>query len=137
MILVDTSIWIDHLRVGDGTLARLLSDGRVLGHPFVLGELAVGNLRQRDLVLTDMRDLPLATLATDWETLEFIGRHSLFARGISYVDAHLLASVRLTPSAALWTRDRRLHDAADRLGVAMRPDTRNPVHRCPGECWGS
>ena len=85
-----------------------------------MGEVALGNPPQRDLVLAAMRDLPRAAVATEWETLDFIARHRLFGRGIGYVDAHLLASVRLTPSAALWTRDKRLRDVAEGVGVAMR-----------------
>lgn len=119
MILVDTSIWIDHLRTADERLTKLLYGGEVLAHPFVIGEIAVGNLAQRDAILADMLDLPKAIVATEWEALDFIGRHRLFGLGIGYVDAHLLASARLTPDAALWTRDRRLRAVAERLGVAM------------------
>ncbi len=82
----------------------------------------MGGLRRRDLILAAMRRLPQATVATDQEALDFIGRHRLFGIGIGYIDAHLLAAVRLTPDAVLWTRDKRLHDAAERLGVAMRSD---------------
>jgi predicted nucleic acid-binding protein len=118
MILVDTSVWVDHLRASDKTLAQLLDAGTVLVHPFVTGELALGNLRQRDLVLGALRDLPQASVATDQEVLHFIGRQALFGLGIGYVDAHLLAAVRLAEGAALWTRDQRLHSVADRLGLA-------------------
>ncbi len=119
MILADSSIWIDHLRAGDDRLAALLNAGRVLAHPFVIGELALGQLRQRDLVLGALRDLPQAVVAKDDEVLGFIGRTALFGLGIGYVDAHLLAAVRLTPDATLWTRDRRLHAAAERLSLAV------------------
>ena len=119
MILVDTSVWIDHLRAGDDALANFLNTGRVLAHPFVTGELALGNLRQRDLVLDALSDLPQARIATDKEVLHFIEQHTLFGLGIGYVDAHLLAAVRLTAGALLWTRDKRLHEVADRLGSAM------------------
>ncbi len=119
MILVDTSVWIDHLRRGDRALAGLLDTTRVLVHPFVIGELALGNLRQRDLVLSVLSDLPHASIATDAEVLHFIDRHALFGRGIGYVDVHLLAAVRLTAGAALWTHDRRLHAVAAQLGLAM------------------
>ena len=118
MILVDTSIWVDHLRAGDKVLAGLLDAGSVLAHAFVIGELALGNLRQRDLVLTTIRDLPQAGVASDGEMLHFIGRYALFGLGIGYVDAHLLAAVRLTAGAALWTRDKRLLAVAQRLGLA-------------------
>ena len=118
MILVDTSVWVDHLRARDATLVGLLDAGAVLGHPFVLGELALGSLRQRRLVLTALEDLPQASVATDPEVLSFVERQQLYGFGIGYVDAHLLAAARLTPGASLWTRDRRLHEAALRLGVA-------------------
>lgn len=122
MILVDTSIWIDHLRAADERLIELLGNDEVLGHPYVIGEIALGNSPQRDAVLADILDLPKAAVATEWEMLDFISRHRLFGLGIGYVDAHLLASARLTPDAALWTHDKRLYAAAERLGVAMAPD---------------
>ncbi|HWF95361.1 MAG TPA: type II toxin-antitoxin system VapC family toxin [Xanthobacteraceae bacterium] len=117
MILVDTSVWVDHLRAGSQALVELLEAGKVLSHPFVLGELALGNLRQRNIVLDTMLNLPQAGVATDDEVLQFIGSHRLFECGIGYVDVHLLAAVRLTAGAALWTRDKRLHGAAERLGL--------------------
>ena len=119
MVLVDTSVWVDHLRNRDATLTALLETGRVLGHPFVVGELAMGNLRQRERILAALQDLPQAGVATDRETLHFIERHRLFGAGIGYVDAHLLASVRLSPGASLWTRDKRLHEVAAGLGMAL------------------
>jgi predicted nucleic acid-binding protein len=118
VILADTSVWVDHLRTGDAALARLLDQGEVLGHPFVIGELALGNLRQREVVLDALGNLPQATVATDSEVLRFIADHGLAGRGIGYVDAHLLAAVRLTSAALLWTRDKRLLAAARRLGLA-------------------
>jgi predicted nucleic acid-binding protein len=121
VILVDTSVWVDHLRATDETLAGLLEAGKVLAHPFVIGELALGNLTQRDLMLRTLQDLPQTSLATDREVLHFVDRHRLFGLGIGYVDAHLLAAVRLNAGVALWTRDRRLRRAADRLGLAMAP----------------
>jgi predicted nucleic acid-binding protein len=117
VILVDTSIWVDHLRSGNAGLARLLEKGQVLVHPFVIGEMALGNLKHRDVVLGAMHDLPHANVATDSEVLHFIDREVLFGRGIGYVDAHLLASIRLTPGTSLWTRDKRLHAVADQIGV--------------------
>lgn len=119
MILVDTSVWIDHLRTNDKSLSTLLDAGRVLAHPFVTGELALGNLRQRTIILDALSDLPQAKVATDGEVRHFIDAHALFGRGIGYVDAHLLATVRLTAGAALWTRDKRLRGVADRLKLAM------------------
>ncbi len=118
MILVDTSIWVDHLRKGDETLAGLLDSGEILSHPFVIGELALGNLKQRSLILATLHDLPRAVSATDTEVLHFIDRHVLFGLGIGYVDAHLLAATRLTAGATLWTRDKPLLSAAGRLGLA-------------------
>ena len=118
MILVDTSIWIDHLRAGDETLVRLLDVGRVLAHPFVTGELALGNLRNRDAVLGALQDLPQTYVATETEVLRFIGEKALFGIGIGYIDAHLLAATLLTPGSRLWTRDKRLLTASARLGVA-------------------
>lgn len=118
MILADTSIWIDHLNRNDHELTRWLEAGTILAHPFVIGELALGNLRQRALILDALRDLPQAIVATDDEVMNFIERHSLAGRGIGYVDAHLLASTRLTRDARLWTRDRRLSTLADGLGLS-------------------
>ena len=122
MILVDTSVWVDHLRAKDKALASLLHAGQALAHPFVVGELALGTLRQRAPILAALQGLPQATVATDWETLQFIERNYLLGAGIGYVDAHLLAAVRLTPGAILWTRDKRMR-AAGRLGLAADPPT--------------
>ena len=118
MILADTSVWVDHLRAVDETLAGLLDRGVILAHPFLTGELALGSLRQRDLILGAFQDLPQTRVATEDEVLRFIDRHGLFGLGIGYVDAHLLAAVRLTAGATLWTRDKRLHGIADRFGLA-------------------
>ena len=118
MILVDTSVWVDHLRSGDDALATLLDAAGVLMHPFVLGELACGNLRNRKEVLGLLKDLPQATAARDDEVLFFIERQALMGRGIGYVDAHLLAAASLGGSARLWTRDKRLHAVAQGLGLA-------------------
>jgi len=118
VILVDSSVWVDHLRAGDVALERLLVNGDVLAHPFVIGELALGNLRQRDLVLDALGQLPRTVVASDEEVLRFISGLRLFGRGIGYVDAHLLAAARLTPDARLWTRDRRLRTVAADLGLA-------------------
>ena len=122
MILVDTSVWIDHLRTGDTELAALLNDCRVLMHPFVLGELACGNLRNREQVLRLLRGLPGMTVATHDEVLYFIERHAVMGRGIGYVDAHLLAAVALVGLARLWTWDKRLHRVADSLALAYGED---------------
>ena len=121
MILADTSVWVHHLRAADKTLIELLEGGRVLGHPFVIGELALGNLRRRNLFLDTLHDLPSVSVATNDEVLQLIDSHSLHGTGIGLVDAHLLASVRLTPGAALWTRDKPLQRVARKLGVEWRP----------------
>lgn len=118
MILVDTSIWIDHWRSGNERLTRLLEASQVLVHPFVVGELALGNLLHRQQVLNALQDLPQATSATDVEVLGFIDQAALAGSGIGYIDAHLLAAVRLTAGAQLWTRDKRLLEAGVRLGLA-------------------
>ena len=118
MILVDTSIWIEHLRSASAILTKLLVDGEVLGHPFVLGELALGNLRQRDEIMLVLRRLPQAISASHQEVLQFVDREALFGRGIGYVDAHLLAAARLTVGTRLWTRDRRLQAVAVQLDLA-------------------
>jgi hypothetical protein len=118
LILVDTSVWIDHLRQGDAILADGLEHGRALTHPFVVGELATVNLRQREVILHALRGLPRAVVAQDHEVLEFIERETLFGGGLGYIDVHLLASVRLTPGALLLTRDKRLNAAAARMSVA-------------------
>jgi predicted nucleic acid-binding protein len=119
VILADTSVWVDHLRAGDKSLAALLDAGMVLAHPFVIGELALGNLRQREIVLKALADLPHASVATDAEVLHFIERHALSGRGIGYIDAHLLAAVKLTAGAELRTNDKRLHRIAVQLGLAI------------------
>ncbi|MCO5144710.1 MAG: type II toxin-antitoxin system VapC family toxin [Aquamicrobium sp.] len=117
MILVDTSVWIDHLRGGEAELARLLEAGLAATHPLVVGELAMGNLRARDSILALLGNLPQAVVAGDEEVLAYVARHRLFGIGIGYADAHLLAATQLTAGASLWTRDRRLREAAGRLGV--------------------
>ncbi len=120
MILVDTSIWIDHFRRQNTVLTDLLAGRLVLTHPLVIGELAMGTIKQRDVVLGRMERLRQATVASDREMLRFIGQHMLFGLGIGYLDAHLLAAARLTHGASLWTRDKRLDAAAQRLSVAAR-----------------
>jgi hypothetical protein len=127
MILVDTSVWVDHLRASDEMLASSLDAAMVLTHPFIIGELALGNLRRRETVLSALSDLPSAIVATDAEVLHFIDRHTLFGRRIGYIDIHLLAAARLTTGAKLWTRDKRLHGIALQLDLAMIPQQ----HRGP------
>lgn len=99
-------------------LADLLAQRRVLSHPFVIGELAMGSLKDREQFIADLWELPMAQTADDREILLFIERFKIYARGLGYVDAHLLASTRLTPEASLWTRDQRFHTVAEEIGVA-------------------
>ncbi len=119
MILVDTSVWIDHLRTGDERLADLLNRCQVVMHPFVIGELACGNLRKRGEVLRLLNDLPQATVASQDEVLHLIKHKKLMGLGIGFIDAHLLASAALTDAAVIWTRDKRLQKAAAKLKLAV------------------
>ena len=118
MILVDTSVWIDHLRKGNALLNTLLLNSAVLVHPFVIGELACGNLHNRSRILNLLGDLPASKVADDQEVLFFIEHNDLMGHGIGYVDAHLLASVSLSNPSRLWTVDRKLKDVAINLGLA-------------------
>ena len=117
MVLVDSSVWIEHLRNGNATLQGLLLNLQVQIHPFVLGELALGSLRNRASILDALSNLPRVLQAQDAEVLQFIENQKLYGVGIGYVDAHLLASVALTPGATLWTRDKKLCTVAKRLGL--------------------
>ncbi|MGH3979470.1 MAG: type II toxin-antitoxin system VapC family toxin [Pseudonocardiaceae bacterium] len=121
MILVDTSIWIDHLRSGNPSLARLLGSSAVVAHPWVTGELALGNLSRREEVIGLLRGLPQAMVAENDEVLRLIEQDVLYGAGIGYVDAQLLAATRLTPDTTLWTRDKRLSAVAARLGLDFQP----------------
>jgi predicted nucleic acid-binding protein len=117
MILVDTSVWIDHINASDPMLVSLLAEARVLAHPYVIGEISLGSLRDRDVVLGALLDLPRAPTATPEETFYLIEREGLFNRGIGYVDTSLLASARLCPGVTIWTRDKRLKKVADELNL--------------------
>jgi hypothetical protein len=119
MILADTSVWIDHLRQGDADLARLLNECQVLAHPFVIGELALGSLQNRKIILDTLANLPQVFPASHDEVLHFIESQALFGKGIGFIDAHLLAAVKLTPGVLLWTRDKRLLAESARLGLGM------------------
>ena len=120
MIIVDTSIWIDHLRSQHRFLARLLYDGEVLVHPLVIGELAWGSLPNRAAFLSLLNDMPAASMATDDEVMHFVEHAKLYSRGVGYMDVSLLASARLTPGASIWTRDKRLKQLADELGLGSQ-----------------
>jgi predicted nucleic acid-binding protein len=119
MVLVDTSVWIDHLRGNDPLLASLLLQNSVLSHPFVRGELALGNLRQRDTILAALDNLPQAPLVFVNEINYFIETHSLYGLGIGLIDAHLLASTQLIGNVRIWTRDKRLLGVTRRLNLAF------------------
>jgi predicted nucleic acid-binding protein len=121
VILVDTSVWVDHLHSGNEVLATLLGRSAVLAHPWVTGELALGNLRNREEVLGLLRGLPQAIVAEDAEVLHLIEDRELHAVGIGYVDAQLLAAGRLTPDTRVWTKDKRLANVAGRLELAFDP----------------
>lgn len=116
MILVDTSIWIDHFRYKRDDLSSALLAGQVMTHPFILGELALGSLQKRHSILEYLADLPSATHAEEDEVRLLIDRHALFGTGIGYIDAHLLASAQLS-RVPLWTQDKRLHNVASKLGL--------------------
>jgi predicted nucleic acid-binding protein len=115
VILVDTSVWVNHLRAGEPALVHLLNHGLVLAHPWVTGELALGHLSQRQNILGLLTGLPSAEIATDAEVLGLIEAEQLYGLGIGYVDAQLLAATRLTADARLWTADKRLAVVARRL----------------------
>ena len=117
MILVDTAIWIDHLHRAEPRLVSLLQNASVCAHPMVIGELALGSLRSRSDVLALLGHLPETPSATHREVLDFVAVHRLHGVGLGLVDAHLLAALRLSQTTLLWTRDRRLRLAAQRLDV--------------------
>ncbi len=116
MVLVDTSVWVEHLRKGHPRLVELLNEGSVLGHPYVIGELSCGNIRNREEVLVLLRAIPQAELAEDEEVFHLIETEELFGRGLGWVDMHLLASALLS-GCALWTLDRGLQRIAKSLAV--------------------
>jgi predicted nucleic acid-binding protein len=116
VILVDTTVWVDHFRITNSRLTQLLDDGHVLCHPVVIGELACGNLRRRVEILTLLNDLPRLATVPDDELLTFIEVHRLMGSGVGWIDVQLLAAAVMSRER-LWTKDRRLLDAAKRLGV--------------------
>lgn len=118
MILIDTSVWIDHLHKSHPQVVEALEREDVATHPFIIGELACGSIANRHEVLHLLAALPTITVATHDEVLLVIERHGLMGRGIGYIDAHLITSVMLTENARLWTADRRLHEIAASLGIA-------------------
>jgi predicted nucleic acid-binding protein len=118
VILVDTSVWIDHFRHGDVSLSGVLQENQVLVHDFVIGELALGSLRQYAEIRRLLLDLPHAPVATSGAVLEVIGRFGLSGTGVGYVDVHLLTATLARPGTLLWTRDRRRCGLAGNLSVA-------------------
>lgn len=119
MILVDTSVWIDHLRQDDQKLSTLLERNRVLMHPMIIGELACGNLKDRSVFLNLWAKLPTILVVTNEEALYFLKRNRLMGKGIGFVDLHLLAAVSLSSEAYLWTKDKRLQRIAAELELAF------------------
>ncbi len=119
MILLDTSVWVDHLRRSDSSVVQVLESGLAASHAFVIGELACGNLKSRARVIELLQALPQLAVATDDEVLYFIESQKLMGRGIGYVDAHLLAAAAIGRSF-LWTRDKRLREISVELGVVYR-----------------
>jgi len=116
MVLVDTSVWVSHLRDGNAELANLLNDGRVLCHPLIVGELACGNLKDRAVILSFLQLLPMSIEAEHDEVLSFIENNRLMGKGMGYVDVHLITSAVLT-GVPVWTLDKKLAQATDSLYI--------------------
>ncbi len=121
MILVDSSIWIDHIIRPELALTPLLLRDHALMHPYVLGEITLGSIKGRDNVLRSFLLLPVPNVAKEAHVFSMIDKHGLWGTGIGYTDAHLLAATLMTQGGKLWTRDKRLHAQAERLGVAYLP----------------
>jgi len=116
MVLVDTSVWVSHLRDGSVGLEKLLNDGEVVCHPFIVGELACGNLKNRHEILAFLQSLPLTILAEDGEVLKFIENHQLMGKGLGYIDVHLIAAAVLT-DVPIWTFDKTLEKITKKIGI--------------------
>ena len=116
MVLVDTSVWVSHLRHENEDLQQLLLDGEVVCHPFIVDELACGNLKNRHEILTYLQSLPMTILAEDEEVLKFIEANQLMGKGLGYIDVHLIASAVLT-NVLLWTLDKTLDKFTDKIGI--------------------
>jgi predicted nucleic acid-binding protein len=119
MVIVDTSIWVSHLRQGSRQLEKLLMDAEVMSHPFIIGELACGNLKNRNEIMSLLQSLPMAPTIEFDEFLFFIDRNHLMGKGVGFVDVHLLASAQLM-GILLWTADKRLKSAADLLELSFK-----------------
>jgi predicted nucleic acid-binding protein len=116
MVLVDTSVWVSHLRDGNVGLDKLLNDGQVVCHPFIVGELACGNLKNRHEIIRYLQSLPMTILAEDGEVLKFIENRQLMGRGLGYIDVHLIAAAALT-DVPLWTFDKTLDKITKKIGI--------------------
>jgi predicted nucleic acid-binding protein len=119
VVLVDSSVWITYLQSGQQRLTQLLADQQVLMHEMVMGEVAMGSAQQRALAFEMLPFLPLAQNASHFEVMELVDMHSLYGRGVGYIDVHLLTAAMLQPGVRLWTLDKRLHAAAQLLGIAF------------------
>lgn len=119
MVLVDTSVWVSHLRQGNSRLTTLLNDGEVMCHPFIVGELACGNLKKRTEILSLLQTLPMSIEAEHEEVLQFIDDKDLMGKGLGYVDIHLIASAVLT-GVPIWTFDKKLEQVANRLRIGHK-----------------
>jgi predicted nucleic acid-binding protein len=120
IVIVDTSVWIDHLRASDPILADMIRQRLVRLHPFVLAEIALGNPPNRARLLHNLAGLRPAQVATQDEMLTLLDSEAIYGKGLGFVDAHLLASARLEPGSSVWTRDKRLGVVAGNLGLAMK-----------------
>lgn len=118
MVLVDTSVWVLHLREGNIGLERLLNDGDVICHPFIVGELACGNLKNRSEIFSLLHTLPVATQAEHEDVMQLIENYRLMGKGLGYIDMHLLASALLT-EVPIWTLDRKLNEISTELGIGL------------------
>ena len=119
MVLVDTSVWISHLRDGNAILQTLLNDGEVSCHPFIVGELACGNLKNRVEILSLLQSLPAVIEADHGEVLQFIENNHLMGQGLGYIDMHLIASAMMA-EIPIWTLDRKLAEVSDNLHIGYR-----------------
>jgi hypothetical protein len=119
VILADTSIWIDHLRSGNPAMVNLLAQGQILMHPFIVAELSLGSLRDRQTTLRTLESLLHTNVAHLTEVRHMIEAHALYSRGIGLTDAHLIASCLITPGTRLWTRDAAMKKVAAALGILV------------------
>jgi predicted nucleic acid-binding protein len=120
MVLVGTSVWVRHLREGDSHLEHLPGDGQVMCHPYIVGELACGNMKNRREVLSLLQLLPMAAQARHEEILHFIELNHLMGKGLGYIDVHLASSAILT-GVPMWSYDEKLSDAGAGLGIRYAP----------------